>query len=122
MPDGVVPADILASKEILGRHVKIGIDEHFSYFKDKLYAEQTGSMAYIFKEMSDMGVTSHRFDFKWEDVEPKQGQVDQKQLKRLRDIAETAKQAGLENAIVLSHPPKWAEKLAKSAESIRQGV
>lgn len=106
-------AEIPNSPELAGRQVIIGIDEHLSYFKDPLFAEKTEQLRFIFKEMQSIGIKKHRYDIKWEDVQSRPDETDLQHLERLRKIGEMAKEAGMDNGIVLSHPPKWALELAK---------
>lgn len=77
----------------------------------------------IFRDLSDSGVTQHRFDIRWGKTAPEDnGSFDAPYLTRSADVAETGKKSGLDAIVNLSAPPKWAMKLLKhdSGEFLRR--
>ena len=68
----------------------------------------------LYSDIERDGIESIRFDWRWKNIEPIQGQIDNEQAARYSSAVSTMKEVGLnEPTVVLSSIPDWAKKLYK---------
>lgn len=81
---------------------------------DTRYATPMEKLRALYEDVARDGVSFTRYDFKWRDIEPAQGDVNHEQLERYSGARDTMKAAGLdEPTIILSNIPTWAQDLYK---------
>src|ERR1700733_8599655 len=80
-------------------------------------SEETGNpeeLRKLYEDIKKDGVTSVRYDWRWNKIEPDQDDFQQESLGRYGKAIEIMKDAGLEApTVVLSSIPEWALKLYK---------
>ncbi|OGG02565.1 hypothetical protein A2Z33_02120 [Candidatus Gottesmanbacteria bacterium RBG_16_52_11] len=77
----------------------------------------------IFSEIRGAGITGHRFDIRWQRVQPEMyGEADTTYLDKSAAVARLGQDAGLDTTVVLSTPPKWGKDLIRinPGEFLRQ--
>ncbi len=68
----------------------------------------------LYKDIKEDGVKSVRYDWRWNIVEPKEGNFEEDSLERYGQAAEIMKEVGLEQpTVILSNIPGWALELYK---------
>jgi hypothetical protein len=66
----------------------------------------------LYSDVKKDGIESVRYDWRWKNIEPTQGQTNQEQVKRYSSAVSAMKEVGLkEPIVVLSSMPDWAKKL-----------
>lgn len=107
---GIASNEKPPSTEVVTPLLEVFITHHSNDFKD----DTPERLKATFKNLSEMGVNSQRFDIRWNRVKPSREEVNNEYLAKSGDIAKTAKEEGLSSIIVLSSPPKWAMELYKT--------
>ena len=107
------------SPEISHSRVGITISQHITFFESTspLEIEGTDAFSQLCREFKEVGADKQRVDWRWDNVEPDQGNADYSYLARSRKLSEIASREGIGTTIVLTHTPKWALELVKKDHS-----
>lgn len=111
LPVGGRPVEFLPTAE-RGKESPVRIYACDPHSLDKRYNHSPDWLLALYHDVARDGVNYIRYDFKWSNIEKRQGTIDDEQLARYSQARDLMKQAGLgEPTIILSNIPDWAVAL-----------
>ena len=116
-PEPLVQPTKPPTPEILRPEVGITITHHLPDYPEYnwLSLEKDGGFQKMCEHLKSQGVTAQRFDARWNHITPNtDSNLNTEYVDRLSRISEIGTASGLDNILVLSSPPEWAIKLAKT--------
>jgi hypothetical protein len=84
---------------------------------DLKYGYDKERLKELYGKIKKNGVDSIRYDWRWKEINPKEGEINERQLDNYQEARDAMEEVGLHApTIILSDVPEWAQKLYDKGE------